>query len=328
MATNFPDSLDVFTDQTAADLITSAKWNNMQDAIEACEAKLGVDSSAVTSSLDYLVKSTSSLNPGHKHTLANSATDVAATKDEVNTLASSGITNADLIKVHALTPSAAEINVIKDSGVTNADLVKLHGVTSSAETLNAVVTTARTITAGTGLSGGGTLAADRTITHAPHTGDVTGATALTIANNAVTTAKIADGNVTAPKMAAYTAGDYIEAVSPGTKTTTSTSYTKLKEFYVPRAGTIRLRWTAIDSTPSIGASMATRSYVNGSAYGSAKGGGGAQYDDISVSAGDLVQIYGYVAGGDGVTDTAGVSKACICCAVPITAGCNYNYYDA
>ena len=40
------------------------------------------------------------------------------------------------------------------------------------------------------------------VTNATHTGDVTGATTLTIANNAVTTTKIADANVTIPKLSA------------------------------------------------------------------------------------------------------------------------------
>ena len=43
----------------------------------------------------------------------------------------------------------------------------------------------RSIIAGTGLSGGGQLNADRTLSHAAHTGDVTGTTALTIAASAV-----------------------------------------------------------------------------------------------------------------------------------------------
>jgi hypothetical protein len=51
------------------------------------------------------------------------------------------------------------------------------------------------------------------VTNATHTGDVTGATALTIANNAVTTAKIADDAVTADKLAntAVTPGSYTSA---------------------------------------------------------------------------------------------------------------------
>jgi microcystin-dependent protein len=37
-------------------------------AITALETKVGVDSSAVTTTIDYLLKSTSSVSPGHKHT--------------------------------------------------------------------------------------------------------------------------------------------------------------------------------------------------------------------------------------------------------------------
>jgi len=47
------------------------------------------------------------------------------------------------------------------------------------------VPTSRLISAGAGMSGGGDLSADRTLTHAAHTGDVTGAAALAIASGAV-----------------------------------------------------------------------------------------------------------------------------------------------
>lgn len=53
MATNFPTNIDTFTDQTSSDLITSAKWNNLQDSIEALEVKVGADNSTVTTSHDY-----------------------------------------------------------------------------------------------------------------------------------------------------------------------------------------------------------------------------------------------------------------------------------
>ncbi len=56
-----------------------------------------------------------------------------------------------------------------------------------------------TYTAGTGIDVTGTTITN-TSPNATHTGDVTGSTALTIANNAVTTTKIADGNVTAVKL--------------------------------------------------------------------------------------------------------------------------------
>jgi len=59
MATNFPASLDSLTNPTSSDSLNSpshsAQHANSNDAIEALQAKVGVDSSAVTSSLDYRV---------------------------------------------------------------------------------------------------------------------------------------------------------------------------------------------------------------------------------------------------------------------------------
>lgn len=80
MATNFPTSLDSFSDPTSTTPITSntdatlnhaTQHTNENDAIHAIETKVGIDASAVTTTIDYLLKSTSSVNPGHVHTLAN-----------------------------------------------------------------------------------------------------------------------------------------------------------------------------------------------------------------------------------------------------------------
>jgi len=56
MATNFPGSLDSYAtlvDNT--DNIVAAHPNDRGDAIEAIEAKVGADSSAVATSHDYLL---------------------------------------------------------------------------------------------------------------------------------------------------------------------------------------------------------------------------------------------------------------------------------
>jgi len=56
MSTNFPTSLDSYSTKTDnVDDVQAAHINNVQDAIEALEAKVGITSSAVTSSLDYKV---------------------------------------------------------------------------------------------------------------------------------------------------------------------------------------------------------------------------------------------------------------------------------
>ena len=61
MATNFPGSLDSFTNPSASDAMDSVtvphadQHANLNDAVESLQAKVGVDGSAVTSSLDYKV---------------------------------------------------------------------------------------------------------------------------------------------------------------------------------------------------------------------------------------------------------------------------------
>ena len=59
MATSFPTSIDAFSNPSASDPQDSpshaAQHTNKNDAIEAIEAKVGADSSAVTTSHDYLI---------------------------------------------------------------------------------------------------------------------------------------------------------------------------------------------------------------------------------------------------------------------------------
>ena len=59
MATNFPSSLDSFTNPTAVDTLDSPPHDTQHadanDAIEALQAKVGVDSSAVATSHDYKI---------------------------------------------------------------------------------------------------------------------------------------------------------------------------------------------------------------------------------------------------------------------------------
>lgn len=69
----FPADLPVLTNPTGANnlddpgVLHSAQHANANDLIEALAAKLGVDGSAVATSIDYLVKAAA--DPGHTHTL-------------------------------------------------------------------------------------------------------------------------------------------------------------------------------------------------------------------------------------------------------------------
>ena len=59
MATGFPTSLDALTNPISTDSLTSpshaGQHADANDAIEALQAKVGVTSSAVTTTLDYKV---------------------------------------------------------------------------------------------------------------------------------------------------------------------------------------------------------------------------------------------------------------------------------
>lgn len=65
MATNFPTTLDALTNPSSGDALNSpshsAQHANANDAIEALQAKVGVDSSAVTTSLDYKIAQAATL---------------------------------------------------------------------------------------------------------------------------------------------------------------------------------------------------------------------------------------------------------------------------
>ena len=78
MATNFPTSLDSLTNPTATDTLDSPPHDTQHadanDAIEALQAKVGVDGSAVTTSHEYRINSIEELNTnaqvGTTYTLA------------------------------------------------------------------------------------------------------------------------------------------------------------------------------------------------------------------------------------------------------------------
>lgn len=77
MSTSFPTSLQDLdptrgtTGQALSNPNHITHHTTEDDTIEALQTKVGVDSSAVATSIDYLLKNTSSSNPGHKHTFTS-----------------------------------------------------------------------------------------------------------------------------------------------------------------------------------------------------------------------------------------------------------------
>lgn len=72
MASNYPGSLDQFTTKLFGETIVASHVNDLQDAVEALQAKVGIGvvgvSIGASNSLDWFVRSASSVSPGHKHT--------------------------------------------------------------------------------------------------------------------------------------------------------------------------------------------------------------------------------------------------------------------
>lgn len=127
MATVFPGNLDNYTNPQPTDdvsvVVHSTQHANHNDSIEAIEAKLGIDSSAVTSSIDYLLKSASSSDPGHTHTAASltGIPDGSGTTNEISYWVDSNTLGALAVATY---PSLTEVSYVK--GVTSAIQTQLN----------------------------------------------------------------------------------------------------------------------------------------------------------------------------------------------------------
>lgn len=102
MAVNFPTSLDSFTDRNSGDTISEDHMNDVQDAIEFLEAKVGITSSGVDTSLDYkvnnfFVENTTKIwfyqatPPTGWTTDSSSKDNVLATKSDTGTYSAIGV---------------------------------------------------------------------------------------------------------------------------------------------------------------------------------------------------------------------------------------------
>jgi hypothetical protein len=117
-------------------------------------------------------------------------------------------------------------------------------------------------------------------------------TAVSAATNEyVLTKDTATGNATFKVLPsssiAYTAGSLVEASAATSRTTSSTSYTKLKEFSaLQRAGTITVSFTLTS-----GGNASARVYKNSSAVGTERTSNNTYAENFTVAIGDIIQIY-------------------------------------
>lgn len=94
MATNFPTSLDALTNPTSTDSVATvdhaAQHANANDSIEALEAKVGINSSAVTTSHDYKLGEVTGSDKAVGKTATQTLTNKTLTAPVISTISNTG----------------------------------------------------------------------------------------------------------------------------------------------------------------------------------------------------------------------------------------------
>jgi|GEM_PF-1689457 hypothetical protein len=89
-SSTFPTAKTTFVDPTATSSQNTFDHAGLEsaqnDGIEKLETAVGITASADTASLNYKLTNASQSNPGHKHTVADGATDVTSSAAELNQL--------------------------------------------------------------------------------------------------------------------------------------------------------------------------------------------------------------------------------------------------
>jgi hypothetical protein len=130
MATNFPNSLDSLTNPVSTDQLNSPSHSdqhiNANDAIEALQAKVGTDNSAVTTSHDYRIRQLE-LNPVTstankiEQVVVNGASEITLLKGQV-VYASGSVGASGKLRV-ALSSNSAESTSSKTFGILAENII-------------------------------------------------------------------------------------------------------------------------------------------------------------------------------------------------------------
>lgn len=139
MTTNYPSGLDTISTTLAnaigaGDARTTAanasapnathhsQHNNHSDAIAAIETKLGIDASAVATSIDYLLKNAASANPGHTHS-ATSLTNIMTTNTAQSVTGAKTFARGDLLDKGTNIFQAEAYGAVGDDSTDNTTFV-------------------------------------------------------------------------------------------------------------------------------------------------------------------------------------------------------------
>lgn len=142
MAASYPTSLKTFVNPSASSTMDQSGLEldvvitNIQDEIGALETKVGVDSSAVASSIDYKLKNAASIDPGHLHTSAGISGQVSVPKGGTGAATLTGILKGNgTSAVTAVTaPSGAIVGDTDTQTLTNKTLTSPKIITDISDT--------------------------------------------------------------------------------------------------------------------------------------------------------------------------------------------------
>jgi hypothetical protein len=131
MASNFPTSLDAFTNPSSTDAMDSVsvphatQHSDLNDAVEALEAKVGADSSAVTSSHDYKIAQLEAASTGKILQV------VSTTKTDTFSASVSAGGTVDITGLTAtITPSATSSTILVYATVHGSVVTSNRGLSS------------------------------------------------------------------------------------------------------------------------------------------------------------------------------------------------------
>jgi len=127
MGSLFPEAEDIFTNPSGDTKRTNlaARISDLNDAVEAIEAKVGVDDSLVTSSFDYRINAIEDL------VVSSELASITASAAEINKLDGATITTTELNRLSGLTADATELNKLDGATVTTAEINELVGASDA-----------------------------------------------------------------------------------------------------------------------------------------------------------------------------------------------------
>lgn len=158
MATNFPSSLDTLTNPTATDKVSvvdhAAQHANANDAVEALEAKVGVNGSAVTTSHDYKLSEVTSTDKAVGKTASQTLTNKTLTTPVIAQISNTGTltlpTSTDTLVGRATTDTLTNktlgaTEMSGDINFNNNDINEIKTATFNGEVDNGNSGTSKTI---------------------------------------------------------------------------------------------------------------------------------------------------------------------------------------